>query len=620
MIFDLLWLDGHSLMDLPYEERRARLAELELDGDRWRTPDYVAGQGAAVLAATARAGPRGRRRQAAGLAVRAGPAQPGVGEGQERRPPGGRHRRLDAGGGAPPRPHRRAARRRARGRRTCATPAASAPASPRPSSTGSRELLGPLERDTLAVRRPRPDRRRRAGRSGSSRGYVAEVEFREWTQGGQMRAPSYKGLRDDKAPEEVVREAGASGDGLEIREEKDKAYAVVDGREIKLSNLDKVLYPKAGFRKRDVIAYYDDDRAVLLPHLEGRPLTLKRYPNGVDAAVLLREAGAVAPAGVGAHRARPDRVEDDRVRRLRRPRDARVARQPRRPRAAHVARARGGHPTARRRSRSTSTPASPRRSSSAAASALLLEGMFRGLGLQSFPKTSGSKGLQVYVPLNSADDLRRHEGLRQGGRRAARARGARSSSCRARRRRCAGARCSSTGARTTSTRRRSTSTRCGRASGRPCRRRSRGTRSARAPQRGDPERLVFDADAVRARVEEHGDLFAPGRVACAAASRGLTLARAMRRRRRTLRELLAELRFSPDDGGADARAGTAWRRSSTTSAARAMPSASARRRRSRPSDAAGTTFSRRTKTSRPPRPACSPGAGTAGCSSGSRGR
>ncbi|HEY0362332.1 MAG TPA: DNA polymerase ligase N-terminal domain-containing protein, partial [Solirubrobacteraceae bacterium] len=46
IIFDLLWLDGHSLMDLPYTERRARLAELELgDNGRWRVPDYVAGHG-----------------------------------------------------------------------------------------------------------------------------------------------------------------------------------------------------------------------------------------------------------------------------------------------------------------------------------------------------------------------------------------------------------------------------------------------------------------------------------------------------------------------------------------------------------------------------------------------
>ena len=74
VIFDLLWLDGHSLMDLPYTERRARLAELELgDGGRWRVPDYVVGHGAAAARGHRAAGPRGRHRQAPGLA----PTSPG---------------------------------------------------------------------------------------------------------------------------------------------------------------------------------------------------------------------------------------------------------------------------------------------------------------------------------------------------------------------------------------------------------------------------------------------------------------------------------------------------------------------------------------------------------------
>ena len=60
IIFDLLWLDGHSLMDLPYTERRARLAELELgDGGRWRVPDYVVGHGEQLLAATEQQGLEG---------------------------------------------------------------------------------------------------------------------------------------------------------------------------------------------------------------------------------------------------------------------------------------------------------------------------------------------------------------------------------------------------------------------------------------------------------------------------------------------------------------------------------------------------------------------------------
>lgn len=57
----------------------------------------------------------------------------------------------------------------------------------------------------------------------------------------------------------------------------------VEGRELSLSNLDKVLYPEAGFTKGEVIDYYTRVAPVLLPHLADRPLTVKRYPNGVDA-------------------------------------------------------------------------------------------------------------------------------------------------------------------------------------------------------------------------------------------------------------------------------------------------------------------------------------------------
>ncbi|WP_157249561.1 non-homologous end-joining DNA ligase [Nonomuraea typhae] len=58
----------------------------------------------------------------------------------------------------------------------------------------------------------------------------------------------------------------------------------VDGRDLVLTNLGKVLYPEAGFTKAEVIDYYSRIAPVLLPHLAGRPLTAKRYPNGVDGA------------------------------------------------------------------------------------------------------------------------------------------------------------------------------------------------------------------------------------------------------------------------------------------------------------------------------------------------
>src|SRR2546430_13823156 len=61
-----------------------------------------------------------------------------------------------------------------------------------------------------------------------------------------------------------------------------KAELVVEGRKLPVSNLNKVLYPKTGFTKGEVINYYIQIAPVLLPHLKDRPLTMKRYPNGVE--------------------------------------------------------------------------------------------------------------------------------------------------------------------------------------------------------------------------------------------------------------------------------------------------------------------------------------------------
>ena len=66
----------------------------------------------------------------------------------------------------------------------------------------------------------------------------------------------------------------------------------VDGRHLQLTNLDKVLYPQTGFTKGEVIDYYTRAAPVLLPHLADRPLTVKRYPNGVDAAFFFEKNAA----------------------------------------------------------------------------------------------------------------------------------------------------------------------------------------------------------------------------------------------------------------------------------------------------------------------------------------
>ena len=97
---------------------------------------------------------------------------------------------------------------------------------------------------------------------------VCEVEFAEWTHDGRLRAPSYQGLREDKAAADVRRELPVE---TEIRRGK---------RVLRLSNLDKVFWPDEGITKGDLLAYYREVATVLVPHLENRPFTMKRYPDG----------------------------------------------------------------------------------------------------------------------------------------------------------------------------------------------------------------------------------------------------------------------------------------------------------------------------------------------------
>jgi bifunctional non-homologous end joining protein LigD len=103
-----------------------------------------------------------------------------------------------------------------------------------------------------------------------------EVEFFEWSDDAKLRFPSFVGLREDKSPFDCVRE-----------ETRDKEQDLPPpslpppSSRAKLTNLDKPLFPKDGVTKRDVIAYFDDVAPAMLPHLRGRPLTLQRYPDGI---------------------------------------------------------------------------------------------------------------------------------------------------------------------------------------------------------------------------------------------------------------------------------------------------------------------------------------------------
>ena len=132
--------------------------------------------------------------------------------------------------------------------------------------------LKPLERNTPPFREvPKMPRIRKGDVVWVEPKLVAEVEFAEWTHDGHLRAPSYKGLREDKEATEVRREEPEPSIPTEIRKGK---------RVLKLSNLDKPFWPEEGITKGDLLSYYQRVAPVLIPHLKGRPFTMKRYPDG----------------------------------------------------------------------------------------------------------------------------------------------------------------------------------------------------------------------------------------------------------------------------------------------------------------------------------------------------
>ena len=127
---------------------------------------------------------------------------------------------------------------------------------------------------------------------------VAQVEFSEWTDEGRMRQPVFLGLRDDREARHVVRErpgtvegggvdtvtAGRPWEALRRHATRTRGVSgeeVVDLLGVRLTHPDRVYYPDLGFTKLDLALYYVSIADAVLPHLEGRPLTLVRCPDGI---------------------------------------------------------------------------------------------------------------------------------------------------------------------------------------------------------------------------------------------------------------------------------------------------------------------------------------------------
>ncbi|MBD0316951.1 MAG: DNA ligase D [Thermoleophilia bacterium] len=131
--------------------------------------------------------------------------------------------------------------------------------------------LRPLERATSPFRLPpKMPRVRKDDVVWVTPKLVAQIGFAEWTHDGHLRAPRYLGLRDDKRPGEVRRALPVE---TSVRRGR---------RELRLSNLDKIFWPEEGITKGDLVEYYREVAPVLVPHLRDRPFTMKRYPDGVE--------------------------------------------------------------------------------------------------------------------------------------------------------------------------------------------------------------------------------------------------------------------------------------------------------------------------------------------------
>ncbi len=179
--------------------------------------------------------------------------------------------------------------------------------------------------------------------------------------------------------------------------------AEVDGRELKLTNLNKVLYPKAGFTKGEMVDYYARVAPALIPHLAGRALTLRRFPEGVD-----DTDAAFFEKRCPKHR--PEWVKTATVEAGPRAGDIDFCVCGDLPTLVWMAQlaAIELHPSlslAKAPDRPTVLafdldPGPPADVLDCCAVALRLRDLFTHFELQAFVKTSGSKGLQVYVPLN----------------------------------------------------------------------------------------------------------------------------------------------------------------------------------------------------------------------------
>ena len=327
-VFDLLYLDGLSLLDVPLEDRKRLLRSVVRDSPSVRYAGHVDGDGEAFYSVVAERGLEGMVAK-----LRRSRYEPGRRSGSWLKIKRRRDQEFVIGGWTP-----RAGSNADLGALLIGVHEGGVlrPAGKVGTGFDASErarllsLMEPLARSTSPFR-PAP---REKGVRWVEPRLVARVEFAEWSAEGALRAPSYKGLELDADPASIVRDvvggpvpadgvpvlagpAGPGAPGGEAPESSAQASsreaaiagatisggsAAVDaatlaaldalpgsggrwsvgGHELKLSNLDKLIWPADGITKRDLIRYYVSVAPYALPYLRDRALTVMRHPNGID--------------------------------------------------------------------------------------------------------------------------------------------------------------------------------------------------------------------------------------------------------------------------------------------------------------------------------------------------
>jgi bifunctional non-homologous end joining protein LigD len=279
MIFDLLSLAGEDLTGQPYTRRRQILEELAPAGPRWLVPPRFT-DGQATLAAATEHALEGVVAKRSNSLYRPG----------QRSPDWVKVKRDETdefviGGWRPG--------ERRLGALLVGSPVAGGGLAYRGrvgggiSGASERSLLAalePLRSDTspFADELPREDAR---GATWVRPELVVEVKYGNRTPDGRLRFPRFVRLRPDKSPAETET-------ALPPAAPTNSTVVRVGDRSLELSNLDKVLYPEAGFTKGEIIDYYTRVAPALLPHLRDRALTRIRFPDGVAAPVKFFEKNA----------------------------------------------------------------------------------------------------------------------------------------------------------------------------------------------------------------------------------------------------------------------------------------------------------------------------------------